>query len=402
MKILISSDTYYPHVNGASYFTQRLAFYLQEQGHEVLVIAPATKFAFEKANFNGVPMFGVPSIPIMSFGFRVVLPFRIKKEIEKVVMEFDPDIIHVQGHFTVSKKVIAASRKNNHRAPIVGTNHFMPENLVHYLHLPKPIEKKIMQLAWNDFRKTFDTLHKVTTPTETAAGLIRNYGFDDSINAISCGIDLTRFSPSRRDEAIKEKYRLPKNPILLFIGRLDKEKDVDVVLHAVAKVPRSVHFHFAIAGKGQEQDKLKKLSEKLNIADRVTFLGFVPDEDLPALAATSDCFVNACTVELQCIGAMEAMASGLPVIAVDAMALPELVHNGENGYLFQPKDSDTLAKKIQLMFTDEKKRVEMSKKSLEIISRHGIAATIESFEQVYAVAQEKKKNEKTANNKRKI
>lgn len=393
MKILISTDTYYPHVNGASYFTQRLAFYLQQQNHEVLVVAPATTYSFEEKNFNGVPMFGVPSFPILSFGFRIVPPFAIKKNIEKAVVAFDPDIIHVQGHFTVSKNVIAAAKKNGLRAPVVGTNHFMPENLVHYFHLPGYFEKKLMQFAWKDFRKTFDTLYGVTSPTRTAANLATSTGFAKQIEAISCGIDLARFNPSQKNKAIRAKYALPDVPLLLFVGRLDKEKDVDVVLQAVAKISRDIPFHFAIAGKGQEANRLKKLAEKLKITDRVTFLGFVPDEDLAAIYAESDCFVNACTAELQCIGAMEAMASGLPVIGANAVALPELVHDNENGFLFEPKNSDELAAKIERMFTDAQLRETMGLESLSIIAEHDINATIASFEKMYASAILKKNHE---------
>jgi len=383
MKILISSDTYYPHVNGASYFTQRLAYYLKEQGHDVLVIAPATKFGFENANFNGVRMFGVPSIPVMSFGFRVVIPVLIQSRITQAIKEFNPDVVHLQGHFAVSKKVIKGVQKHNKETPIVGTNHFMPENLVHYLHLPKKLEKIVMDFAWGDFRKVFDPLSAVTTPTESAAHLVRKNGFSQEVHAISCGIDLTRFNPENKDESIRTKYNLPNKPLLLYVGRLDKEKNVDHILQAIKLIPKNVNFHFAIGGKGQEQVRLQKLAAKLDILDRVTFLGFVHDEDLPALYATSKCFTIACMVELQCIVVMEAMASGLPIIAVNALALPELVHDGENGFLFEPADYKTIAEKITLLFTDEKLRTQMGAKSLEIINPHGIKSTIGAFETIY-------------------
>ncbi len=383
MKILISSDTYYPHVNGASYFTQRLAYYLKEQGHDVLVIAPATKFGFENANFNGVRMFGVPSIPIMSFGFRVVIPVMIQDRITQTIKEFNPDVVHLQGHFAVSKKVIKGVKKHNKETPIVGTNHFMPENLIHYLHLPKSLEKKVMDYSWNDFRKVFDPLNAVTTPTESAAKLVRGHGFSQEVRAISCGIDLTQFNSNKKDETIRAKYNLPNKPLLLYVGRLDKEKNVDQLLQAIKLVPQNVNFHFAIGGKGQEQVRLQKLATKLDILDRVTFLGFVPDEDLPALYAISKCFTIACMAELQCIVVMEAMASGLPIIAVNALALPELVHDGENGFLFEPGDIKTIAEKITLLFTDENLRVQMGAKSLDIINPHGIKSTIGEFEAIY-------------------
>ena len=324
----------------------------------------------------------------------MVIPIGITKRIEQAVLEFDPDIIHVQGHFTVSKHVIASARKKNKNIPIVGTNHFMPENLIHYLHLPSALEKKVMAYSWSDFRKTFDTLHTVTAPTESASVLATGHGFSQEIQAISCGIDLALFNPDKKDSAILKKYHLPAKPILLYVGRLDKEKNVDVVLRAVAAVPKTTNFHLAVAGKGQEQNKLKKLAEKLGIQNRVTFLGFVPNEDLPALYATSDCFVIACEAELQCIVAMEAMASGLPIIAVDALALPELAHDNENGFLFPPKDTVYLAQKIETLFTDATLRTRMGAKSLDLIRRHNIETTISSFETIYTNAITQKSHEK--------
>jgi len=154
--------------------------------------------------------------------------------------------------------------------------------------------------------------------------------------AISNGIDLKRFNPANDPEPARATYNLPHKPILLFVGRMDKEKNVDIVLRAVAAARKVVDFHFVAAGHGAEERKLKKLAQSLGIAEQVTFTGFVPDELLPSLYAAADCFVNAGIAELQCIVAMEAMATGLPIIGARAVALPELIHHGENGYLFTP------------------------------------------------------------------
>lgn len=382
MRILISTDTYYPHVNGASYFTQRLAYQLKERGHEILIVAPGDHLFSGYTKKNALTVFGVRSIPVFLYNnFRLVLPIGLEKTIEKIILDFKPDIIHVQGHFTVSKQVIVSAKKNN--IPVMGTNHFMPENLTHYLHLPRYLDEKLKAWAWRDFRKVFEKLQIVTTPTRAAAGLIKKFGFAKEVHPVSCGIDLVRFNPVKRDETIKKKYNLPDLPLLLYVGRIDREKNLDLVLKAVSQVPQNIKFHFVIGGKGAEKKKLEALTERLGTQKRVTFLGFLPDEDLPKLEASCDCFVNAGTAELQCIAAMEAMASGLPVIAVDAVALPELVHDEKNGYLFPPGDSKKLAECIIKMFSDEQLRSKMARKSLEIIEPHEIAKTIDQFELFY-------------------
>lgn len=382
MKILIANDTYYPDVNGCSYFTHRLAQYLKNKGHSVLVVAPSTSFFTEYSSADGVDVFRVRSVPvIVQKGFRIVIPAGIKRKVEKAILEFSPDVVHVQGHFALSNTVIKASKK--HLLPVVGTNHFMPENLVHYLHLPKKVEEVIKKIAWMQFRIVFENLDHVTSPTKTAADLVKKTGFSRDVKPVSNGIDLKRFHPSNDGMHIKKKYCLPDVPTFLFVGRLDKEKNVDVLLKAVAKIPKGIPIHFAIAGKGKMRENWEKLAGKLGIKERVTFLGFVPDDELPYLYGAADCFMIACEAELQCIAAMEAMATGLPVIAVNAMALPELVHHEKNGYLFDLNDQDSLVSHIKKISSDESLRKNMSQKSLEIISGHDIDRVITEFESIY-------------------
>lgn len=395
MKILISTDTYYPHVNGASYFTQRLAYHLKKRGHDILVIAPSTNFSFGYTEANGISIFGVRSVgnPFLKIhNFRFVLPFAINKKIEKAVLDFNPDVVHVQGHFVVSKSVIRAAQKAN--IPLKGTNHFMPENLTHYLHLPHFLEDKINNWAWNDFRKVYENLNVVTTPTQTAANLIKKTGFSGEVYPVSCGINLERFSPSKKDKTIKKRYNLPEIPLILFLGRIDKEKNVDFVLRAISKLPESFQLHFAIAGSGAEKKKLEEMVKEMQLQNRVSFLGFVPDEDVPVLFASSDCFINAGVAELQCIAMMEAMASGLPVLGVDAVALPELVHHEENGYLFSMEDSGKLTEKIIKMLSDKNMMQKMGKKSLEIIQQHDINKVMERYEFLYEKIINENKNGK--------
>lgn len=381
MKILIAADTFYPHVNGASYFAQRLAFYLQKRGHEVMVIAPSPTMRTKRYRWNGIPVLGIRSLSVFIADFRFSPPVFIKKSIEKAITEFRPDVIHVQSHFFICHEVIAAGKRAG--IPLVGTNHFMPENLVHYLPVPEYLKQKISERGWRDFRKIYEPLDVVTAPTQTAADLTKRSNLKKEIHAISNGIDLERFSVRNDGEGLREKYRLPKVPILLYVGRLDKEKNVDAVLRALARVPSSVSVHFAIGGKGVEKERLEKLTQALHLEDRVTFLGFIPDEDLPGIYALADCFIIAGGAELQSIVTLEAMATGLPILALNAVALPELVHHGENGFLFDIRDTAGMAGHIQTVFSDTEMRRRMGEKSLEIVREHDIHRVMEKFEALY-------------------
>ena len=382
MKILIAADTYYPHVNGASYFTQRLAFYLQQRGHRVLVIAPSRTFKNEFYTHE-TPIQGIRSIPVLIHkDFRVSLPILLGSTVENVIAAYAPEIVHVQGHFFICNAVLKEAKKLG--LPTVGTNHFMPENLTHYSHLPAFAMRWLQKWGWKWFRAVFEELDIVTTPTQTGARLLQQIGFKKEVLPISCGIDRSRFCPSANGNGLRKKYSLPEGKkILLYVGRVDREKNIDLILRGLSRVVRTSNVHLVIAGRGAEENRLKRLERSLGLHERVTFAGFVPDEDLPGLYAMADCFIIAGTAELQSIVTLEAMASGLPVIGVRAMALPELVHPGANGCLFYPGDESGVADCITAVFADASRRKEMSAGSLAIIERHDIEQTINQFESIY-------------------
>lgn len=382
MKILISADTYYPHVNGASYFAQRLAHYLQKRGHEIAVIAPSQKLGNTKELVNDIKVYGVISFPVFFYpGVRFSFPIFIKKYLQKAIQEFQPDIVHLQSHFILGRYLIKICGEKN--IPVVATNHFMPENLVHYLPAPAFVKNAVSALAWFDFARIFNQAGQITTPTESAADLIRHF-FRTPIKAISCGIDFQRFNPKNNGEYLKKRYKIPDRPILLYVGRLDKEKNLDLVIRAVAEASKQLNFQFVAAGTGAEKNNLINLAKDLGVENKITFAGFVPDDDLPNLYAIADCFIIAGTAELQSIVTMEAMASGLPILGVNAVALPELVKDGQNGFLFDYGNVNGLSKKMALIFSDKNLRDKMGKESLKLITRHEIEKSIKEFEDIYA------------------
>lgn len=383
MKVLIGADTYYPHVNGASYFAQRLAHYLCRRGHSVKVVAPSRRIFNEGYQQNGVRVTGVRSMPVLLYkDFRISPRMLEGKIIEDVMLTWQPEVVHVQGHFFVCKEVLRVAREMG--LPTVGTNHFMPENLVHYLHLPGLAAGWLKSWAWKKFRSVFEEIDIVTTPTKTAAQLLQQIGLKKEVLAISCGIDLGRFCPSAEMPDLKPKYAIPAGKkILLYVGRLDKEKNIDLILRGFARAEQTMRTHCVIAGRGAEEGRLKKLVGQLGLEGKVTFTGFVPDDDLPALYALADCFIIAGTAELQSIVTMEAMASGLPVIAVRAMALPELIQPGVSGCLFDPGDEVGVADCITAVLGNNALREKLAQGSLKIIKRHNIENTIDQFEALY-------------------
>jgi glycosyltransferase involved in cell wall biosynthesis len=383
MKILIASDTYYPDVNGASYFAQRLAAGLAKRGHQISVMAPARILKDNISARDSVIIYGIGSIRIPIYpDFRVSPLFLIRKAVEKHIKEIQPDIIHIQNHFVIGREVALAAKKFN--ICTIGTNHFMPDNLVHYLHLPDFGEKKLNEFSWHEFSQVYKRLDAVTTVTKTAANLIEKLGLEKDVIPISCGIDLEKFNPRNDGTYLKERYGIPESrSVILYVGRLDREKRIELIMHALPQIIGSVDAHLALAGTGKLRAEFEHVAEEMGIRGRVTFTGFVPDQDLPNLYRMADLFVIAGIAELQSIVTMEAMASGLPVIAVNAVALPELVHDGENGYLFPDGDSQTLAERAITILSSPALRAKMGQKSLDIIQAHDIQVTLDKYESLY-------------------
>jgi glycosyltransferase involved in cell wall biosynthesis len=194
--------------------------------------------------------------------------------------------------------------------------------------------------------------------------------------AISCGIDASRFA--------NDTPTNNKNPRFLFLGRLDDEKRIHILLQAVAKLTEHPNVIVELVGDGGERDNLSRLATQLGIADRVIFTGHISDRDLPAAYERCTAFVMPSIAELQSIATMEAMASGRPVIAADAMALPHLVHDGDNGYLFPPDDAAALADRLKrILNADRQELNRLSENSLHLIQSHDIERTIRIFENLY-------------------
>lgn len=377
MKILFGTDNFYPNVNGAANFIYGLIKGLIKKGHDIYVIAPSKKFKDTFKKQDKLTVYGIRSvkIPKIIHPAQLRVPLTINSfRIKKIIEEVRPQVIHIQDHFMICSRVVKTGKKLG--IPIVGTNHFMPENFIHYLYTPDFAKKSVSKLVWKQFINVYKNCNLITTPTKTAASLIKNIGLKNPIIPISCGVDLDKFKPKLH----KISNSKPK---ILSVGRLDKEKRVDVLIKAFSKVLPIVDAELIIAGKGKEKSNLLKLTQKLGMDKNISFLGFVPDKDLPNLYRTCDVFAIAGIAELQSIATLEAMASGLPVVAAKVMALPELVHDGENGYLFDQGDFESLARYLVKLLKDSNLRKKMSVHSLKIIRHHNMENTVRSYEKIY-------------------
>ncbi len=376
-RILISTDTYPHDVNGAAYFTHRLATGLAARGNDVHVVCQSEAGPASADVVDGVVVHRLRSAPLLVHPtMRVTVPTRL----DRLVADINPDVLHTQGHFVVGRAAIAAARRAG--VPVVATNHFMPDNLFQFAHIPEKLRIKAGRLAWRDFSRVFNRADHITTPTPLAARLLSDQGFGREVEPVSCGIDLTRFHPRAEPKSwARRMFDLPDRPTVLFVGRLDEEKRLDELVRALPLVLNETDAQVALVGKGNQRDELERLARSIGVSDRVFFLGFVPDENMSQAFSAADVFAMPGVAELQSIATLEAMASGLPVVAADAMALPHLVDG--NGYLFQPGDVVGLARHLTAVLADDGLRARLGKASRELALTHDDQSSLARFERIY-------------------
>jgi len=381
LKILIANESYPPDINGAAKFSSQLATSLANKGHQVAVIAPSTTIKDEIEIKDNLKIFRMRSTSIKKIHpyFRVIIPLNVNKKVEKIIRNFKPDIIHIQNHFILGRACLKSAKKNN--IPIIGTNHFMPDNLLEYL--PVIITKQASDIMWRDFAKVYNQLDYVTSPSLAAKALIRKIGLKNNIAVISNGIDLNKFKPTKVETKDFAKFNLDKNvPIFIFVGRLEKDKNVDLIIRATKLVLRKKKIQVVIVGKGNDENEFKKISQDLKLEKNIIFTNEVSGDDLRKLLNLADVYIGSGSAELQGIAVMEAMAMSLPILALNAVALPELVESGVNGFLFELNKSD-LANKMLKIISDQNKLENMGKQSRLLIEKHSQKYVIEKFEKLY-------------------
>ncbi|WP_370450362.1 glycosyltransferase [Cryobacterium sp. TMS1-20-1] len=378
IRVLIAADTFAPDVNGAARFAERLAAGLVERGHEVQIMAPAAsrKHGSRTEIHEGQPMV-VHRLHSWRWyphdWLRFALPWLVRGQSRRILDSYRPDVVHFQSHINVGRGVSIEAAKRDIR--LVGTNHFMPENMVKFSLVPLGFQDRVIKAAWRAARRTFGRAAAVTTPTRRAAQFLEKYTGLTGIHAISCGIDADNYSPNFEPRTENR---------ILFVGRVTGEKQIDVLLEAVAKLNPDLDVQVEIVGGGDQRRNLEHLADTLGIRSRVTFTGYVTDAELRAAYSRATVFAMPSIAELQSIATMEAMASGLPIVAADAMALPHLVHDHANGYLFKPSDAQDLADKLTVVLTATPELLEaLKRESLKLIAAHDIKRTLSTFECLY-------------------
>ncbi|AZT97263.1 glycosyltransferase family 4 protein [Brevibacterium aurantiacum] len=387
--MLIPTETYAPEVNGAAKFAERLAAGLAARGNDVHVACPSATGKASVSTEDGVTVHRMTSHRwLLHPTWTICMPWETKPELSRLLDTLQPDVVHTQAHFVIGR--YAFSEASRRGIPVVATNHFMPDNVRPYLRAPKSLLDGGTAVAWWDLRRKFQSADFITVPTQLAADLLTQNGFTSPIRAVSCGIHLERFAHLRDDEAVQpatvsEPVSGSATPRVLFVGRLSSEKHAADIVEALAKTDPALGLEADIVGGGDQEEPLKELAAELGIADRVHVLGKISDKELMDAYQRCTFFCMPSTAELQSIATLEALASRKPVVLADAVALPHLVRDGINGFLFPPRDIEELASRFtQICELSEDDLDAMARASLDVVAKHDIEYTLDTFESIYS------------------
>jgi glycosyltransferase involved in cell wall biosynthesis len=383
MKILLATDVYFPTIGGMSVACGQLATALAHNGYSVTIIAPAHSLKPEQTSTGGITTYRLPSLPLMKKkGIRLVLhPLAVKQLIKTI----KPDVVHVMnlGPQTIGQAAFTYAKKFD--IPVVLSVHFVTKNFTAPLHLSKQVEEQLEGVILKKFHRLARTADAIVFPSTAAADKFPVTGVLPVSVVISNGLYLEPFQTVKPAEitGLRKKLNLPDKKIILYTGRLDHDKRIHILIKALPGILKTSDAHLLIIGKGIETERLQALAIRLGVEKSVTFGGFIADASIPVVYRLASVFAMPSDVELQSIATMEAMAAGLPVVAANAIALPLLVKDRENGFLFTPNDSDDLAQKLTTILSNPTLAAGMGKASAQFIKKHAMQEVILRFEALY-------------------
>jgi glycosyltransferase involved in cell wall biosynthesis len=371
-------------VSGISMAVCQLAEGLAERGHQVLVLAASERGKPHTDDTANLRLTRLRSFPT---------PLRVgqrwcwwqRRILMRHLSAFRPEVVHLHDPTLGALQVPGPIHQLG--LPLAITVHALPINVVHIVHAPRRLQRWIELCLWHLAARRLVCFDAVVTPSEYAAASYARHAGGHPL-AISNGVNLQRFHPSLApaDEraSLAERFGLdPSRPIILHVGRIDREKDVDVVIRAAARALHQVDGQLLVVGDGNDRQRLMALARELGIGDRTVFAGFLGRDVLPQAYRLATVFALSTRIEAEGIVVLEAAASGLPIVAVRATSMPELVERTGCGYLVEPGDAEGMAECLVDLLRNPAHREQLKQAALALARQHSYEITLDLHEALY-------------------
>ena len=343
MKIAVFTDSYRPYASGVVHSIETFKAELEALGHDTYIFAPA----YPNHRESEERVFRFFSLPApTNKDYTLAIPFH--KDLKTVLRTWQPDLIHVHSPFLLGS--LGARQARFLKKPLVFTFHTLYEEYVHYFPFAQKIAKRTTRLIARNFCNRCDL---IIAPTPVIQDYLKNIGVQAPVKIIPTGINLDEFSCADR-AWLRKHYRVPEqDKILLFVGRLGQEKNIGFLLEAYLKVHRKFPCaRLILVGGGPEEKLLKNRIEREGLTERVIFTGKIPKEKVAKYYAGADLFVFSSVTETQGLVIAEAKAAGLPVVAVKAFGVSEMVADGRDGFLTELNQEEFVERTLLLLNND--------------------------------------------------
>ena len=386
MKILLTTDWYKPVVNGVVTSVINLKNELERRGHEVRVLTLSRTFA----SYEEEGVYYIKSLNLEKIypNARAVLP-HAEPLIQELIW-WRPEAVHSQCEFMTFSYAAKIARKCN--CPLIHTYHTVYEDYIHYLpgrfsqyKTGAKLEKKAVACF---SRMVLGKTSQVIVPTQKVENILKKYGVEEPVAVMPTGIELGRFKERISREEIDRKKKelgIPlENKVLVSVGRLAKEKNLEELLEYFSKLIKEgagKNLTFLIAGDGPDRENLGTLAKKLQITDQVIFTGMIAPEEVGRYYKLGDVFVCASSSETQGITYIEALACGLPALCRKDECLDQVVTDGYNG--FQYENYEYFKMHLNYILEDEERRQEMGRRGQEISQLYSTWNFCTAAERIY-------------------
>lgn len=389
MKICMFTNTYLPHVGGVARSVAAFAEDLRARGHQVMIVAPtfrqAATTAEDQAHVVRVP--AIQNFNGSDFSVRILLPGQFSHQLDR----FRPDIIHSHHPFLLGD---AALRTARHRGlPIVFTHHTLYERYTHYVPFDSlPLKHFVVDLA----TRFANLCRLVIAPSESIATMLEQRGVMVPCQVVPTGVDLDFFSQGEGGR-FRKRHGIPADALVIgHLGRLAPEKNLRYLAEAVSKaLADRGNGYFLVAGQGPSTTEIEEIFAASGLAEHLVLAGQVQGNDLRDCYAAMNLFTFASTSETQGMVLTEAMAAGLPVVALDAPGAREVVNDGSNGRLLnEDADSSDFAEAVKAA-CDQETRDKWRQQVLQTAREFSRQASAAKLEDAYQEAVASDRRSKT-------
>ena len=374
MKILFVTECYHPVRNGVVAVVDILTEQLRRRGHEVMVVAPE----HPKAGPDPEGVVRIPSLPNPFYpDYPAAVPW--SRQLSQVFETFKPDIVHTHSFMWLSRFALRHAQRLG--IPVVTTFHTLVTEYLHYAPVPRWISLPFIARWVSSF---CNKCQVVVIVSPIAEPLLRSFGVKTPIEFIPTGVDAEQFGRGNGFRVRKELGIPSTATVLLYVGRIAKEKNIAFLLEALSPVlAERLRTYLVLVGDGPEMEAMKAKAKSLPGGERIIFAGSRPRSEVPDFHAAADIFVFASVTEMQGLALTEAMMAGLPVVVVGEGGIRYFVKDGEVGFVV-PHDKGEFAKAVRTLLDKPHLRMAMAERAREFAMRtFSLAGCLDKLEALY-------------------